>query len=573
MADSLRDYEEVRTPRAWLSTYWPQIWASSLLTITTIYAIQQRTPGGPVLVFLSLWMALLSLGYAIARHRRNYRLSDIFNWVGGLGGAIAFGLAAPEFLPISVLCLVDTVLYAVTLTGITRSNLRRSSLVMIGILIALLIHDNLPGTHWPPHLISPTEVQAYTVICVITLVIDILQRTGRFHDRIETTLADLHRSNHDLVETQHELRQRLVERTQLLEVSRAVGSTLDLSSLLLHMLTQLHSVIEYGRATVMLLRNDDLVEICTTGSLDRYNDRLSEFLSSTNYLNEIKKLESTALLPDLSKLLPHTHGSLMAVPLIVRGRFIGLLSIRHEVSNFYTQRDADLSMAFANQVAGMIDSAQLQEAAAGAMVVAERHRLARELHDSVSQSLFGVVLGTRTAREQIDRAPDAARSALLYSIDLASAALAQMRALIFTLRPETLERKGLLAALQSQIDLLQPHHGMRISLEAPHGEPDVSLDVKEALYRIAAEAMQNAIRHAACRSLTIHLDSRPSLRLDIIDDGHGFDSAKDYGNHIGLKTMRERANALGGVLHIDSAPGQGTHISAVFAHLGKGFTP
>jgi signal transduction histidine kinase len=266
------------------------------------------------------------------------------------------------------------------------------------------------------------------------------------------------------------------------------------------------------------------------------------------------------LLADLSQIFPGTTGSLMAVPLVVRGKFIGLVSVRRSHGNFFTDRDADFCMAFANQVAGMIDSVQLQEAAASAMVIAERHRLARELHDSISQSLFGIVLGTRTAQEQLASAPDAARTALDYSVSLASAALADMRALIFTLRPETLERKGLLAALQAQIDLLQPHHAARIHLDAPDGEPAASLDVKESLYRIAVEALQNALRHSGGSSVHIRIISSPTLQLAVVDDGRGFDPNAAHDGHLGLQSMRERAATLDAAVYIDSAPGRGARV-------------
>ena len=179
----------------------------------------------------------------------------------------------------------------------------------------------------------------------------------------------------------------------------------------------------------------------------------------------------------------------------------------------------------------------------------------------MSQSLFGIVLGTRTAFEQVEHAPVAAQDAIDYSIRLADDALSEMRALIFTLRPEILEQKGLVAALQSQVNLSVPAQDVRITLTSPHGEPDVSLQIKEALYRITSEALRNAIHHSACRRIEIRITTQPTLRIDIIDDGRGFDPTAEFENHLGLKSMRERADACKGRFEIVSTPGHGTRVS------------
>lgn len=193
----------------------------------------------------------------------------------------------------------------------------------------------------------------------------------------------------------------------------------------------------------------------------------------------------------------------------------------------------------------------------------ERQRLARELHDSVSQALYGISLGVHTALTQFDADRAKARAALDYTLSLAHAGLTEMRALIFELRPESLEKEGLVAALARHAEALRARHRIEVDLSLCE-EPDVSLSVKEALYRIAQEALQNAVKHAHPDRLDVRLICSPEgIRLEVCDDGAGFDPSVDHPGHLGLQSMRERALNLGGALDIVSDYGCGTQIYVV----------
>jgi PAS domain S-box-containing protein len=192
----------------------------------------------------------------------------------------------------------------------------------------------------------------------------------------------------------------------------------------------------------------------------------------------------------------------------------------------------------------------------------ERQRLARELHDSVSQALYGISLGINTALALFDADRGKALEALNYALSLAQGGLAEMRALIFELRPESLEREGLAAALTKQVEALRVRQGIEATLTLCD-EPDTLFAVKEALYRIAQEAMQNAVKHARPSRLEVRLAREPEgLSLAVRDDGIGFDPSAAYPGHLGLRSMRERAERLGGTLEILSAPGRGTQVRA-----------
>jgi signal transduction histidine kinase len=253
----------------------------------------------------------------------------------------------------------------------------------------------------------------------------------------------------------------------------------------------------------------------------------------------------------------------LGVPLLVQNRAVGMLTLDHDQAGHYTARHADLALTIANQAAIAIENARLFEQAQTLAVVMERQRLARELHDSVSQALYGIALGARTARTLLDRDPRAAAEPIDYVLSLANAGMAEMRALIFELRPESLEIEGLVAALSKLADSLRARHQLDVRAELGE-EPDLGLEVKEALYRIAQEALHNIAKHARAGAAELRLAAptpdSPAVTLDIRDDGAGFDPSGAFPGHLGLRSMRERAARLGGSLAIDSAPGRGAHL-------------
>ncbi len=194
----------------------------------------------------------------------------------------------------------------------------------------------------------------------------------------------------------------------------------------------------------------------------------------------------------------------------------------------------------------------------------ERQHLARELHDSLSQTLYSIALGAHTALTFLDNNQGKTVEALNYVLSLADAGLTEMRALIFNLRPESLEAEGLANALTKQAAALQTRYDITVRMEICE-EPDVPLETKEAIYRIAQEALNNAVKHAQANWLGLWLcRERGHLVLEVNDDGVGFDSTKAHPGHFGLNSMRERASRLRGQLEIQTAPGCGTRVRAEF---------
>jgi PAS domain S-box-containing protein len=193
----------------------------------------------------------------------------------------------------------------------------------------------------------------------------------------------------------------------------------------------------------------------------------------------------------------------------------------------------------------------------------ERAHLARELHDSVTQALFSMTLITRSVELLIDRDPAVAKEKLLSLRELQREALAEMRALIFELRPGNLEQDGLLAALRTHAAALQGRIGLPIVVTSELGER-LPLEIEEVLYRIAQEALHNVVKHAAARQVELSVDRRgPDVVLRIRDDGKGFDASTVADGHLGLTGMRARADKIGAVYRVASRAGDGTTVEIV----------
>lgn len=190
----------------------------------------------------------------------------------------------------------------------------------------------------------------------------------------------------------------------------------------------------------------------------------------------------------------------------------------------------------------------------------ERAHLARELHDSVTQALFSMTLVSRSIELLLERDPDAARTQLAQLRELQREALAEMRALIFELRPGNLEQEGLVRALKTHSGALQGRIGLPIVMDSDL-EGRLPLPIEEVLYRIAQEALHNVVKHAAAHEVHVGLRRRRGVvTLTVADDGKGFDPASVPDGHLGLAGMRARAERIGATFSCTSGQGRGTTV-------------
>ncbi|GAB3873284.1 GAF domain-containing sensor histidine kinase [Dactylosporangium cerinum] len=226
--------------------------------------------------------------------------------------------------------------------------------------------------------------------------------------------------------------------------------------------------------------------------------------------------------------------------------------------------DEELLRLLAAHAAIAIVNARLYERSRELSIVEERQRIARELHDAVTQKLFSLRLTAEAAAALVTRDPQRAVAELDTVRRLAADATAELKSIVVGLRPADLAGDGLATALQRQAELLDRVHAARIRFTGDQ-VPKLSEERQEAAYRVAQEALHNALRHGDPRHVDIHLrHSGRGFTLSITDDGTGFDTArplKTAQRRLGLASMRERARSVGGRLTVSSKPGAGTTVT------------
>lgn len=210
---------------------------------------------------------------------------------------------------------------------------------------------------------------------------------------------------------------------------------------------------------------------------------------------------------------------------------------------------------------------QLVAAAQETAVLEERQRLARDLHDSVTQALYGITLHAEAASRLLGAGDVTTASAYLHDLqDSAQEALEEMRLLIFELRPPVLEQVGLVAALQARLGTVEGRANLETCLSA-EGISSLPAAVEQGLYRVTQEALNNTLKHAHARRVAVtlrHIDS--VVTLEISDDGVGFDpAAVGERGGLGLRGMAERVAQLEGRLTVQSTPGGGTRLRVEIA--------
>ena len=259
---------------------------------------------------------------------------------------------------------------------------------------------------------------------------------------------------------------------------------------------------------------------------------------------------------------PRAHPALkdfLGVPITDGEDVLGIIFLANkQLPGGFSERDEELLTLFAAHAAIALANARLYERSRELTVIEERNRLARELHDAVAQKLFSLRLTAQAAAALAGRDPDRVRAELAQVERLAADALGELRSVIFELRPADLTDDGLTASLRKHVEVLDRVFDARLTF---HGDFDVSLpeDRELVLFRIAQEAVHNALRHAQAGDVSVRLHrAGAEVSLTVTDDGAGFDAVEAYRDGLGLASMRDRAEAVGGTFTIESAPGAGT---------------
>jgi signal transduction histidine kinase len=255
--------------------------------------------------------------------------------------------------------------------------------------------------------------------------------------------------------------------------------------------------------------------------------------------------------------------SFLGVPIVTPDGVIGAFYLTEKLdAPDFGDEEQELIELLAAHAAIAITNARLYEQTRELSIVSERNRLALDLHDAVSQKLFALVLSAEAAETLLERDPAAARDQVAKLEGLAQEALDELRSLVFELRPPDLEKDGLAGALRKHVDLLGRLEPGPVELVVD-GELPADLARDREIFRIAQEALQNALRHADAGHIAVRLSAKDgAIVLEVEDDGVGFDSrgADTRSRRLGLTSMDERARRIGGTLEISSTPGSGTTV-------------
>src|SRR3954470_23213677 len=302
--------------------------------------------------------------------------------------------------------------------------------------------------------------------------------------------------------------------------------------------------------------SDELIE--AMGPLPRTHGMLGAMLDSA----EPHLTDDITADPRFRGWWPRAHPqmrSFLGVPIVARGEVIGAIYLTEkEDGTMFAAADERLIGLLAAHAAIAIENARLHERSRELHIVEERNRLARELHDSVTQQLFGVALAAESAQTLLERDRGKAADELKRVSELARGAMEELRAVVFELRPGSLEAEGLATVLRKHVEVLRRVYGQEIVLKV-HDVPRLKPDVATQILRIAQEALGNALRHSGATCITVSLCGST---LTVRDNGCGFDpeGPEVRGQRLGLTSMEERATELGGTLTITSTLGEGTTV-------------
>jgi signal transduction histidine kinase len=372
------------------------------------------------------------------------------------------------------------------------------------------------------------------------------------------------------------LERKVADRTKELATLNAIAAevsqSLDLEEILENALEEVLEVMgmDAGQAFCIEEQTQTLVPIIQQGLSDGFVQRTTRLPLEAGLAGEAAQsgqpiVRHIADYPesDLRELVRNEGLELViSIPLIAQGRAVGVLNLGSRSPRSITPEELSLLAAIGQQIGVAVENAQLYEQAQQLAVIKERNRLARDLHDSVTQALYGVTLyAEAAARQLLLGQSEMAVDHLCEIRSTAQESLREMRLLVFELRLPMLKQEGLAAALQARLDAVEGRVGLQTQFEAV-GSGRLRPEVEEGLYRIAQEALNNTLRHAQAQRVSVRLHQNGRMvALEVVDDGIGFElqEVQEQGG-FGLRGMEERALRLGGRLTVQSSLGEGTKI-------------
>lgn len=376
----------------------------------------------------------------------------------------------------------------------------------------------------------------------------------------------------DRKQTEGALKNAHEELSVLYNVASVASGSLNLDIILKRSLAQVLPIMKSPKGIIHLW-HEDSEELRLAAYEGVSKESVSAFMSlfdGDGLIRRVFRKEVPIFVPnvitelkDAPKNVPsRLFHAYLGVPMRAKGRACGVFSVLGKAEQIFSTDEITLLTSIADQIGVAVENARLYQQSRKLAISEERRRLARELHDSVTQSLYSLTLFAEAGQRDLhDGKLDDVSSHLTELGQTAHNALNEMRVLLHELRPLALETEGLLDAIQRRLDAVERKVGIKAYLIADH---DLKLPsfVEQELYRIIQEALNNTLRHAFAKSVTVSIQITDNvLTVKIADEGVGFDSeTATHKGGIGLESMQERAHCLGGELRITSVVGEGVTI-------------
>jgi PAS domain S-box-containing protein len=361
----------------------------------------------------------------------------------------------------------------------------------------------------------------------------------------------------------------------LRDTAAALTSTLNLEEVLDRILANIGRVVPHDIANIMLL-DGEVVQVERRYGFDQFDVEESDWkprfaLNDVPTLAHMAETQQPAMIADIQmdtdRYMLTRLGRARAyagVPIRLQNEVIGFINTFSYIPNFFNYNHTDRLAAFAEQAAIAIQNAWLYTQSRQLAAIEERQRLARELHDSVTQTLFTSTVIAESALRQWDKDPAKTRSLMEHVHNLTTSALAEMRVLLLELRPASLAEVNLKHLIRQLAQSIRGRKQVEVTLEIDDFE-EPNADVKIALYRIAQEALNNVVKHSLATRVNINVKNvRDGIRLEVEDNGRGFNLHEVAPSSLGLGIMRERADDIGAHLTVESVPGEYTRIAALW---------
>ncbi|MHB0875250.1 MAG: cache domain-containing protein [Anaerolineae bacterium] len=400
-------------------------------------------------------------------------------------------------------------------------------------------------------------------------------------DEIEELATQFNLMSAQLRESYATLEQKVADRTRELatlnSIATVVSQSLDLDEVMHSTLSETLAVMHMEAGAAYRLDPDG--QTLTMMAHQGISPELVEMLQRDARLPvDMASNGFTSASPDVTvrtatDLHPGALGEALAqdglrlvlrVPLMTKGRVVGLVHLASRAPRSVSAEERSLLLGIGHQAGLAVENARLYEQAEQAATAAERSRLARDLHDAVTQTLFSASLVAEVLPRLWERNAEEGQRRLEQLRQLTRGALAEMRTLLLELRPTALTEAPLPDLLRQLAEACSGRSQVRVSVEA-QGEYQIGPDVQVAFYRIAQEALNNTVKHSGAKQVRIALvGNSQGVSLTIRDDGTGFDVGSVSGNHLGLGIMRERAEAVGAEIEIHSTVGVGTEVSVIW---------